>query len=195
MWWFVARASGIVVLICSTLAVGLGSNASTPGSGSRRVTSLLVHRTAALTTLALLPVHILAIVADTYVSVSLSASLIPFVSSYKPIAVGLGTLALWGFVLITVTGLLRGKLAHWPRLADKWRPVHISSWAVWVLAMAHGILTGSDTSSVWAIALYVASTVFVIVMLTLRLRTNVEGGRTRNKGAFEREHEYVRGEL
>ena len=105
-------------------------------------------------TLAMLGLHALLLVTDRYVDLSFGGALAPFTSGYRPYALGLGTLAAYAFVVVAASGALRGRLAAASRASGAWRAVHLSAYAAWVLAMGHGILAGTDTAQVWALALY-----------------------------------------
>jgi sulfoxide reductase heme-binding subunit YedZ len=104
----------------------------------------------------MLALHGVLLVVDHYVAVSWSGALVPFTAGYRAVALGLGTLGLYGFLVAAGTGALRGRLvAPSPRAARMWRGVHLSAYAAWFLAMGHGILAGTDTGQRWALALYV----------------------------------------
>jgi sulfoxide reductase heme-binding subunit YedZ len=162
--WFLARAAGFVALLTATVTVALGALGSSarptggrvdPAHLDRRVLAQLVHRSAAVLTLAMLALHAVLLVVDHYVAVSWSGALVPFTAGYRAFALGLGTLALYGFVVAAATGALRGRLVSLsPRATRAWRAVHLSAYAAWVLAIGHGLLAGTDTGQRWAVALY-----------------------------------------
>jgi methionine sulfoxide reductase heme-binding subunit len=152
--WLIARASGFLLLATASLVISLGTWASAPGSAQHRVVAALVHRTAALLMLMLLGLHVTSVVMNGIDGVSWLGALAPFASSTKRLGVGLGTLGLWGFGIVAASGLYRGRLAQWPAAAAWWRTLHLTAWAVVVLALAHGLLAGTDSDQPWAIAGY-----------------------------------------
>lgn len=158
--WYLARALGFVALVAFTASTALGALATvgprTPDGRRVRLVRQLVHRSVAVLGLVALTLHMVAIVADAYVDVSIPGSLVPFTAGYRPFAVGLGTLALWAFVATAVSGAARGRLAASPTGARIWRGVHGAAYGGWVLSMGHGVLAGTDTQTPWAIATYVA---------------------------------------
>ena len=105
-------------------------------------------------TLAMLGLHAVLLVVDNYVDLSVGGALVPFTAGYRGYALGLGTLAVYGFVVVAATGALRGRLAARPRACRAWRGVHLSAYVAWALAMAHGVLAGTDTLRGWALAVY-----------------------------------------
>lgn len=171
--WYVARAAGFGTLILATVTVVLGALASRqpPGAGGRdrRILRQLAHRSAGVVTLALLGLHVLLLVTDQYVDLSLPSVLVPFTAGYRAFAVGLGTLTMYGLLVLAATGALRGRLATSAAGARGWRAVHGSAYLVWLLAMGHGILAGTDTLSSWALWLYGACALAVILAIWARL--------------------------
>jgi sulfoxide reductase heme-binding subunit YedZ len=175
--WFLARAAGFVALLSASLTVALGA----AGSSARRdgrIVAHLVHRSAAVVTLAMLALHGVLLVTDRFVNVSMAGALVPFTAGYRGVALGLGTLALYGFVVVALTGALRGRLAASSRAANAWRTVHVAAYAAWVLAMAHGVLAGTDTVRGWALALYGASAFVVSAAVVGRIASELRHRRS-----------------
>lgn len=169
--WFVARAAGFVALLAASLTVALGAGGSSTARFDGRILAQLVHRSAAVLTLAMLGLHAALIVADSFVNVSIPGALVPFTAGYRGVALGLGTLAVYGFVVVAATGALRGRLASSVGASRAWRAVHLSAYAAWALAMAHGVLAGTDTLRGWALAIYGISAAVVGGTLAARVAT------------------------
>jgi len=183
-WWFLARSTGMVALIAFTLSVVLGarsadsalpradratSSAALERALDRRILRQLAHRSAAVVALAALALHVVLILFDSFAKVSLTATVIPFTAGYAPFAVGLGTLAVYVFVAVALSGWARGRLAATPGSAALWRRIHVLAYGGWALAMAHGILAGSDTGTLWSTAIYVVCGLAVPIALWTRL--------------------------
>ncbi|MBB3043778.1 hypothetical protein [Nocardioides soli] len=174
--WFLARAAGFVALLTASVTVALG--AAGPASwGDRRIIAQLVHRSAAVVTLALLALHVILLVTDRFVDVSIGGALVPFTAGYRGVALGLGTLAAYSFLVAAASGTLRGRMAASAATARAWRAIHLSAYAAWALAMVHGVLAGTDTGTTWAPLLYggsalaVAGAVAARVVAGVRART------------------------
>ena len=181
--WFLARATGLVALMAFSAATALGALSSrrVVGTGSappdarrldRRLLMQLAHRSAAVLALAMLLAHASLIIADAYVDVSISATLLPFTAGYRPLALGLGTLAAYAFVVVAVSGAMRGRLANSARAVRRWRRVHLLAYVGWGLSMGHGVFAGTDTGSWWSTAIYATCGLAVAVALILRLRSD-----------------------
>jgi sulfoxide reductase heme-binding subunit YedZ len=151
--WYLNRATGIVALVLMTLTLVLGvvvqRQRRLPGLPRFGVVTL--HRNVSLLSALLLVVHIVSAVIDSYVSISPLAVLLPFTSAWRPLAVGLGTLAVDLLVVIVVTSLLRGRIP-----VRLWRGIHWTSYALWPLAFAHGLTAGTDLGSGWALGIALA---------------------------------------
>ena len=81
---------------------------------------------------------------DPFVSIGWAATVLPFLSSYRTLAIGLGTLAvdLGGAVL--VTSLLRRRLGF-----GAWRAVHWLAYLAWPVAFVHSLTAGNDLGIWW----------------------------------------------
>ena len=184
--WYLARATGFTSLIAFTLSVVLGAGGSDSGLPRRtspelvarvldqRILRQLAHRSAALVGLGTLGVHAILILLDSYASVSLTGALIPFAAGYAPFAVGLGTLAVYVFVMVALSGLGRGSMASSTRGARRWRSLHALAYLGWALALTHGILAGTDTGTLWSTAVYIICGVTVPLALWRRTGRAVE---------------------
>jgi sulfoxide reductase heme-binding subunit YedZ len=173
--WFLARAAGFMALVGATAAVCLGATASGSSPATRllrrdrRLLLQLAHRSAAVVTLALLALHAVLLVLDRHVDLSVPGALVPFTAGYRGLAVGLGTLAVYCFAVVALTGAARGRLAGSARAVRWWRPVHALAYVAWPLAMAHGLLAGTDSTRSWAWGLYGACALAVLVAAGARL--------------------------
>lgn len=175
--WYLARGAGMVALIAFTASTVLGAlaarvpRANDARSLDRRFLVQMAHRSAAVTGLAMLLAHVVLIVVDTFVSVSLTATFLPFTAGYRPVALGVGSIAVYLFVLVAVSGALRGRLATSASAARRWRGVHLMAYAGWALSMGHGIFAGSDTGAWWSTVIYLLCGLAVAAALTVRLRS------------------------
>jgi len=175
--WYLARAAGMVALIAFTASTALGAlsprhtRAPQPRHIDRRYLIQMAHRSAAITGLLALTAHVALLVIDSYVNVSISGALIPFSAGYRPVALAMGTIGVYAIVLVAVSGLARGRLASSPRAAGAWRSVHTLAYLGWVLAMAHGVLAGTDTGVRWSTVVYVACGGTVAAAVAARLRS------------------------
>jgi len=164
--WYASRATGVVCLVLFTAVVLLGilvnRQGRLPGLPRFAVTGL--HRSLSLLAVAFLAVHVLTAVADGYVTIQLAAAVIPFVSSYEPVQIGLGAVALDLVAALIVTSLLRARLNR--RL---WRGVHWLAYAAFPIAVLHSVTSAKDLQSGYLLALTAACVLAVAAAVTYRL--------------------------
>lgn len=175
--WYLARAAGLVALLMFTASTVLGAlspraaRSPRPADIDRRYLVQMAHRSAAITGLLALAAHIVLLVMDSYVTVTASGALIPFRAGYRPFALGLGTIGVYLFTLVAVSGATRGRLATSARAARAWRSVHVLAYVGWAAAMAHGVLAGTDTGARWSTVIYAACGGAVTLAVAFRLRS------------------------
>lgn len=155
--WYLMRASGFVTLILLTLTACLGI-ANVARLGRRpwvRTVAALVHRNASLLAVVFLALHVLTALSDRYVKVPALSVLVPGLSGYDPVWVGLGALSVDLFAAAVVTSLLRARIG-----ARLWRAAHWLAYLSWPSAMIHAIgsgsRTGADTGRAWSTLIYVS---------------------------------------
>jgi sulfoxide reductase heme-binding subunit YedZ len=164
--WFLSRGSGAVLLVLFTAVVMLGVATRTgwaPRRWPRFVTAEL-HRTLSLFAIGLLVLHVLTAIADPYVSIGWAAAAIPFLSPYRTLAIGLGTLAVDLGAAVLLTSVLRHRLG-----LRAWRAVHWLAYLAWPLAFAHALRAGGDTHIAWVAATVWGSAAAVAVTVAARL--------------------------
>ena len=166
--WYLNRGTGVVIMVLLTLSVVLGvlsMGGGRPAADGRRgiprfVTQAL-HRNVALLSVVALVVHVATAVADTFVDIRWWQAVVPWWgSTYLPLWLGLGTLALDLIAVVVVTSALRTRLSH-----RVWSRVHLLSWVAWGVGVAHGIGIGTDLQALtdWAVIPTAACVLAVVV--------------------------------
>jgi sulfoxide reductase heme-binding subunit YedZ len=163
--WYVVRASGMVGFGLLTLAVVLGlalsGRVSLPHWPRFAVED--VHRFVGLLTGTFVVVHIFTLFVDSYLPFSLTQLLVPGTSSYRPFATALGVVAAELLLALAITNHYKQRLSY-----RFWRQAHYVNFAVWALALVHGILSGTDRGAVWATLLYIAAGAVVAGLIAWR---------------------------
>jgi len=177
--WLVSRASGLALLVLFSLVVVLGA-AARLGSAPRRWPRFAVtevHRALALFAVAFLGLHVLTAILDPYVTIGWAATVLPFASGYRTLAIGLGTLAVDLAGAVLLTSLARARLGY-----RAWRAVHWLAYLAWPVAFLHSLTAGNDLGVWWValIELGCAAMVAAAVMARLlhRVRPGTPAGRT-----------------
>ncbi len=165
--WDVARAGGFTTYVLLTLAVAVGLALSTqlqsPGRWPRLLNSEL-HNFLTLLSTIFLGVHVLAVVVDPFTHFGWNEILIPLASHYRPVWMALGIVGLYLGIAIGISTLLRKRIGY-----SWWRRLHVLTLGIFALATIHGLGTGSDTQTWWALGIYLVSIALVGSLLCRRV--------------------------
>jgi predicted ferric reductase len=165
--WDIARAGGFTTYVLLTLAVIVGLALSTQIQSPSRWPRLLnseLHNFLTLLSTIFLVIHVLAAWIDPFTRFSWNEILIPLASHYRPEWMAFGIVALYLGIAIGISTWLRKRIGYkW------WRRLHVLTLAVFALATVHGIGTGSDTQTWWALGIYLVSIALVGSLLCRRM--------------------------
>jgi len=81
--------------------------------------------------------------------------------------VGLGQLGLYTWAMVAFSFYVRAKTG-----TRAWRTIHFVSFAVFMLALVHGLLSGTDSSTVWAARMYWYAGGSLLALLCYRILVN-----------------------
>jgi len=170
--WFVGRGTGVVMLVLLTVVcvLGIATRRGQPAFTLPHFGVAAVHRNASLWALCLLAVHVATMVIDPYAQIALVDLVVPFPADYRPLWVGLGTLALDLLLALVATSLLRRRIG-----LRGWRAVHWLAYATWPLAFVHGLQSGTDGRSAWYLGLSVLCGLAITVAVGWRLSAGFAG--------------------
>ncbi|MEI7025124.1 ferric reductase-like transmembrane domain-containing protein [Paenibacillus sp. y28] len=175
--WWIIRVCGLAAYALLFIGVATGIMGSMPfWRGAEKARLYRIHSSASNIGLVLSLIHVLVLVIDRYQPFALSELLIPFTSSHRPIFNGMGTLALYGLLLLIVTTDFKGLFGQ-----KLWRVFHLSAYPVFALAMLHGLGTGTDSKAPLVIALYGLTCAIVVILTGLRVYLGIkQAGGQRN---------------
>jgi hypothetical protein len=165
IWWYVARAGGIVswVLLSAGVIWGLLLSTKVLGRRPRSAWLLDLHRFLGGLAVVFTVVHVGAIVADSYVHFGVADILVPFASSWRPTAVAWGVVAVYLLAAVELTSLLR---KHMSKRA--WHATHLLSLPLFLVATLHGLTAGTDSTGAVLRYSMVGVTVAVLGLLLVR---------------------------
>jgi len=163
--WILLRAAGIGAYVALWLSVAWGLVATT-GVVKKRISkpsANAFHAFVATTGLALLGVHLSLLLLDSFMPFTPSDVLIPMHSTFRPLAITAGVLAMYAIVLLIVSSWSRSHMST--RL---WRAIHLLSVPAFVMALLHGVFAGTDTQRPWMFTLYAATGVITFFLVVVR---------------------------
>jgi sulfoxide reductase heme-binding subunit YedZ len=160
--WYITRAAGLTAYVLLWLSTAWGLAVSS------KILDLFLHRTftydfhqfISLLAIGFIVLHIAVLMADRYLPYTLAQVLLPFLSPYRPLWVGIGVIGFYLTLLVTVTFYLRSRIG-----ARTFRAIHGLSLIAYLAATVHGFFAGTD-SPLLATELIYASTFLVTVFLT-----------------------------
>jgi hypothetical protein len=174
-YWYLARGTGVVTLLLLTAIVVLGVMGPLRVSGPRwpRFAVDSLHRDLSLLVMAVLVIHIITSVLDSFAPIKLLDAVIPLTSRYRPLWIGFGALSFDLLLALTITSLVRRRLGY-----GAWRAIHWLAYASWPVAVLHGLGTGSDTKAGWMLLITAACLAAVLVAVAIRIaRSDAPGVR------------------
>jgi predicted ferric reductase len=164
--WYLTRSTGAVCLLLLTGAVVLGIvevlRVSSPVWP--RFAIDLLHRDVSLLAFAFLLVHIVTTLLNTFTSIGPLEAIVPFISAYRPLWLGLGAIAFDLLIAVMLTSLLRRRIPY-----DTFKVVHWLVYLSWPVAVLHGMGAGSDTAGVWMLIIDVLCVLAVFAAFAWRV--------------------------
>jgi len=169
-FWYLSRGSAIIAYSLLWLSMMLGTGITNklgalwPGLPS----TIELHEYTSILGLAFGLFHGLILLGDKFMAFNLAQVLIPFRSSYQTLAVGLGQLALYVWVILDVSFYIRkiiGKKA--------WRMIHFASFLTFISVLAHSLIAGTDVQSPVMQYVYLISGGLLFFMISLRILTTI----------------------
>ncbi len=160
--WYVTRAAGWVAyfLLWFSMVWGL----AIPTKFFERFLSptfaVDFHEYISLLSIGFVILHVSVLMIDQYLPFSLAQILIPFISPYKPLWVGLGVIGAYLSLLVTITFYLRKRIGQ-----KRFKSIHTLSMFGYLGVVLHAFFAGSDSSLLGVQLIYIG-TFMVIVFLT-----------------------------
>jgi len=151
-------------LVTASIALGLALSLHWYTRSWPRWATTDLHRYVTLLAIVFTGVHSLAIWLDPFMAFTPAEVFIPLLSHYRPIWVALGIVSAYLLLAIWLSERVQKQIGYaW------WRRLHYLTFGVWGLVTVHGLTTGSDTRTPWALFIYGGSVVLVGSLLSIRL--------------------------
>ncbi len=170
-YWYLSRSSAFVSygLMWISMVLGLLMTNKLARMWPGGPTSFDLHQYSSLLGLAFAMFHALILMGDAYIAYTFAQILTPFASvDYKPLWVGLGQIGFYVMVIVGFSFYARRVITQ-----KGWRVVHFLSFALFVLALVHGLQSGTDATTPWALAVYWISGVSVLFLTVYRILAKV----------------------
>ncbi len=160
--WYITRAAGWVAYFLLWFSMVWGLVIPTKFF-ERYISPTFVvdfHEYISLLAIGFVVVHVAVLTIDQYLPFTLVQILVPFMSTYRPLWVGLGVIGAYLGLLVTVTFYLRKRIGQ-----KRFKAIHTLSIVGYLGVVLHAFFAGSD-SSLPAVQLIYLGSFLVIVFLT-----------------------------
>ncbi|HEY9152215.1 MAG TPA: hypothetical protein VIN60_04960, partial [Anaerolineales bacterium] len=151
-YWYLSRGSAFAALGLLWLSMMLGLLITNkvsrywPGAAA----AFAIHEYVSLLGLAFATFHALILMGDHYINYQLAQVLMPFGSvNYHPFWVGVGQIGFYVWAVVTFTFYIRQMIGP-----KTWRAIHYLSFLMFLMAILHGVMSGTDASTSWAQTIY-----------------------------------------
>lgn len=169
--WHISRATGLIsyALLAASTIWGVLLTTRVIKDWAPGTLSMLLHASASWLAVVLMFVHVGMLLFDKYYNYSIGDLLIPFTGPYRPLAVGLGTIAAWLTLAITVSYSVRRVIGQ-----RAWRWLHYTSYASFALVTLHSVMAGTDTSKagMWIVMSITSVVVAGLLIFRIKLAKN-----------------------
>lgn len=144
LWWYAARANGLVAwgLVAASMLWGLALSTKVGGGRPRPAWLLDLHRFLGGAAVVFTGIHVVSILLDSYTHFGLVNVLVPLTGGWHPLAVAWGIAAMYLLVAVEVTSLLRARIS-----TRAWRLGHYLSFPLFVVATVHVLSAGTDRAN------------------------------------------------
>jgi sulfoxide reductase heme-binding subunit YedZ len=140
-FWFIARITGLTAFAVLSLSV-LSGEALRTSVLDFLATNRAIRKLHDFTTPLWLPLafaHVIALLLDRTAQIRPIDVLVPFLTGYGQLAIGLGTIAFDIIMVVTVTSWLRSRMNN-----TLWTWIHRTSYVGFVALFFHAALSGTD---------------------------------------------------
>jgi sulfoxide reductase heme-binding subunit YedZ len=161
-WWYLTRAAGLCgyFLLWLSTAWGLVVSSKILDPFLERTFTYDFHEHLSLLGLGFVFLHVIVLMADKYLPYTVWQILVPFLSPYRSFWVGIGVIAFYLSILVTVTYYLRTLIGM-----SAFRKIHYLSLISYIGASLHGLYAGTD--SVLSIANLLYKGTFLITLFLI----------------------------
>jgi predicted ferric reductase len=164
--WYAVRALGFLayLVLAASVLYGLLLSTKILDAITHRPVSFALHKDLSIIGLILAGLHGVILLADASFAFTPRSILVPFASPYSPLAVGIGQLTFYASAVILLSFYVRRRIGQ-----RTWRLLHYVTFLSFAGASYHGIASGSDSGSAWALWVYLVPVTAMIFLTTYRL--------------------------
>jgi len=181
--WMIIRGSGVAAfaLLAAATIWGLLVSSKLLGRIVKAKPLTWFHESLGIGALVATLVHVFVLSIHDFLDFSWTEILVPGVSDWRPLAVALGVVSLYGLVVVAGSFYVKRWIGQ-----KMWRSIHFASFGVFVSSLVHGMWAGTDTGSPFMIGLYLGSAIVVFSLLAHRLTESAAMAKGAAQGQVRR---------
>ena len=168
--WYTVRVLGFLayLVVAGSVLYGLLLSTKILDAIAHRPVSFALHKDLAIVGFVLAILHAVVLLADQSFAFTPRAILVPFQSPYATTWVGIGQLTFYGLAVVTASFYVRRQIGQ-----RAWRLLHYLTFLVFIGAIGHGVMSGSDSGAAWAFWLYLVPGAAAVFLLVYRIVVSV----------------------
>jgi DMSO/TMAO reductase YedYZ heme-binding membrane subunit len=176
--WYTVRTFGFLayLVVAGSVVYGLLLSTKILDAIAHRPVSFALHKDLAIVGLVLAMLHVVVLLADQSFAFTPRAILVPFASPYAATWVGIGQISFYGLAVITASFYVRRQIGQ-----RAWRMLHYLTFLAFIGATSHGIMSGSDSGSVWAFYIYLIPGSLAVFLLVYRIVISIAARASRTQ--------------
>ena len=152
IYWYLSRATAFVSLtiLWISMALGLGLSNKLARLWPGAPATFAIHEYVSLLGLAFALFHGLILLGDRYINFTVAQVFVPFATTdYRPTWVGIGQIGFYIWLIVALSFYVRSSIGQ-----KTWRVIHYLSFVMYLMGSIHGLFSGTDTASNWAVWYY-----------------------------------------
>jgi len=163
VYWLASRAAGSAALLLSSASVCIGLATSMRLLKGRAADLRVTHEALSLASIAALLLHVLTLLGDRFLHLSLGELTVPFLSGYATLWTTAGIIAFWMTFALGLSYYVRVQVG-----VRRWRMLHRFTALAWVLGLAHSLGEGTDAGQAWFLAMIAVVVLPAFALLAAR---------------------------
>src|SRR6266498_338826 len=170
-YWYLSRATAFVSLslLWISMALGLGISNKMARLWPGAPAAFAIHEYVSLLGLAFALFHAVILLGDHYINFTVAQIFMPFATvNYRPTWVGIGQIGFYVWLIVALSFYVRSSIGQ-----KTWRVLHYLSFAMYVMALLHSFLAGTDATSNWAWWYYWISGGSLLFLLIYRIVNSI----------------------
>jgi len=135
---------------------------------AHRPVNFTLHQDLAAAGLGMAGLHGVILGLDASMPFSITSMVVPGAAPYAPLAVGVGQVAFYLMLIVTISFYVRRLIGQ-----KAWRALHMTTFLAFAGATAHGIAAGTDSGQSWAQWIYLGAMTVVAFLFVYRIGISI----------------------